>query len=55
MTPAPVGWGQVGYSSEGELVYFAAYPGSVSGTIELSTPLLSGVTASVSLVIPDVP
>lgn len=55
MTPAPAGWGQVGYSSESELVYFAAYPGSVSGTIELSTPLLSGVIASASLVIPEVP
>lgn len=55
MTPPPAGWGQVGYSSEGKLVYFAAYPGRVAGPIGLSTPLLSGVIASASLVIPDVP
>jgi len=55
ITPAPAGWGQIGYSSDGKLVYFAAYPGDASGTIELSAPLLSGDMSSASVVVPSVP
>lgn len=55
MTPAPAGWGQVAYSPSAELVFFAAYGGDVSATIELSAPLLSGGIGSTSVVMPRLP
>lgn len=53
MTPAPAGWGQVAYSPGATLVYFAAYPGNLPATIELSAPLLSGEMSSTSVVMPS--